>query len=59
MTRRIAQVLACRPLLACSSGGGDLGDLDNFKAFRDEYGHQAGDAILAKVGALLRTAPSR
>ncbi|HEY1406915.1 MAG TPA: diguanylate cyclase [Spirochaetota bacterium] len=29
-------------------------DFDNFKAFNDTYGHQAGDAALAEIGKIIR-----
>jgi two-component system cell cycle response regulator len=39
-----------------SQGALLLFDLDGFKAFNDRFGHPAGDALLARLGAALRRA---
>jgi diguanylate cyclase (GGDEF)-like protein len=48
-----------REITRCERHGQPLAvmmlDVDHFKAFNDTHGHAAGDALLARVGALLRT----
>jgi diguanylate cyclase (GGDEF)-like protein len=50
LEREAATAQAHRPVLLA------LFDLDGFKAYNDAYGHPAGDALLARLGARLRDA---
>ncbi|MES2126236.1 MAG: diguanylate cyclase [Pseudomonadota bacterium] len=47
----------------CARAGVPIGiimvDIDHFKNYNDEYGHQAGDACLQEVSAAMRRAASR
>lgn len=56
--RRFMEESFDRELARAARHGSSVGlivlDLDNFKHFNDEFGHQAGDTALIEVGALLR-----
>src|SRR6266540_1464319 len=50
LERELASASLARPLLLL------LFDLNGFKAYNDTFGHPAGDALLARLGAALATA---
>ena len=52
MDQRLAAASASKPLVLI------LFDLDGFKSYNDTFGHQAGDAILARLGGKLAAAVS-
>jgi two-component system, cell cycle response regulator len=50
LQREVATASRARPLLLM------LFDLNGFKAYNDNFGHPAGDALLARLGAALQAA---
>ncbi len=53
LTRELAAATEAKPLLLL------LFDLNGFKAYNDAFGHPAGDALLARLGATLAAAMRR
>jgi len=56
--RKLDSVLAVEIARARRSGGGlcaIMVDIDHFKRINDDYGHAAGDKVLARLGELLRS----
>lgn len=56
--RRYFEETAARELLRAAENGSSVGvimiDVDHFKQFNDTHGHEAGDAVLQRVGLVLQ-----